>query len=108
MHLIFAFLLVFTTSFLKESAHSTFEKESKVHLTVVKKDGTTIKKTFTEEAYAKLDSSFFAKYEEEVASCTVSFPDGGCSFTASNCADANKGFRACACRQGHPQLCPQT
>ena len=104
MKIVFALMLFFSMNFLGENTPNTMslEKEKKVLVKIVLEDGTTISKSFAAKDYFEKEQSILKKYKGD---CTVQFSNGECKTTASNCAAAQAGFRACACELGHTKLC---
>ena len=81
------------------SNQPTNDSDKFVVLTLTYEDGTTL-----EHSYATTAEFFrapLAGYEKSLVTCTVSFAGGECSTTASTCAAAMAGFKACACAVGN-------
>lgn len=101
-------LLMLTTGFfnLNQPKESSDSKERKVQVQVKYVNGESLTKEYTLTDFSA-SSTKIAKIlnTSEVFECTVMFSNGECTVTASTCAAAQAGFRACACAAGHTALC---
>lgn len=73
--------------------------EKAVIMTLTYEDGTMLEHSYT--TTTEFFTASFERYEKSLVLCTVSFSNGECSTTASTCAAAMAGFKACACAVGN-------
>jgi phage-related protein len=88
----------------KEASPESTGAERFVIVTIGHLDGSTSEYTIPE---SQLLSRGFDLGIGEMRACTWQFADGECTVTASTCAAAEAGFKACACASGHTHYCNQ-
>ena len=73
--------------------------ENGVVMTITFENGSVLEQSY--KTTAEFFTAPIAGYETSVVLCTISFSNGECSVTASTCAAAMAGFKACACAVGN-------
>lgn len=76
-----------------------FSTDKTVEVINTYEDGSMIE--FTYGSVEEMFNTSQIGYEKSLVLCTVSFTTGECSTTASTCAAAMAGFRACATALGY-------
>jgi hypothetical protein len=88
----------------KDASPESTEAGRVVIVSIEHLDGSISEYTITE---SQLLSQGFGLEFGEMRACTWQFSTGECTVTASTCAAAEAGFKACACAAGYIHYCNQ-
>lgn len=95
-----AFLLSFSMGAFHQATAANQTEDRTVVISIQHTDGRVTDLSIAESELATANINF-----DDVMACTYQFSNGECTVTASTCAAASAGFRACACAAGHSTFC---